>query len=80
MLLVRTKRTHWGFPKGGEKELDGAHPRHGPFETIFQNVVREVREETSIDPNRLIAIKDIYLDEAHTRTRYMVAVCLAPCS
>ena len=78
VLLVRTKGTYWGFPKGGEKDLDGADPRHGPFETILQNAVREVREETSVTLKRLIVIKDIYIDEAHTGTRYMVAVCLAP--
>ena len=78
VLLVRSKGTYWGFPKGGEKDLDGADPRHGPFETILQNAVREVREETSVTLKRLIMIKDIYIDEANTGTRYMVAVCLAP--
>lgn len=78
VLLVRTEKSHWGFPKGGEKWLEYSNPKHGPFETIFQNGAREFLEEVAVNLKRLIIIKNIYLVEQFTQTRYMIAVCLSP--
>jgi 8-oxo-dGTP diphosphatase len=67
-VLVRTHGGEWGFPKG--KRQRG--------ETVVENALRELREETGLHPEHLTLHADLVADEQSQRgnlaVRYLGAV------
>lgn len=56
-LLVETHSGHWGFPKG----------RRERRETVRENALRELREETGLSPEHLELREDLVADELSYR-------------
>lgn len=67
VAMVKTHSGNWSFPKG--KALKG--------ETITENALRELQEETGIHHTDITLIDDLFIDECnkkgHVNVRYLIA-------
>lgn len=70
--MVRTKKGHWGFPKGKREKN----------ETPLQNALREVKEETGIEADELCLLEGAnvyeYSDRGNPSVMYFTAHYHAP--